>query len=65
MSKEAMKLALEALEENHHLIEEHERPDYLAHYDRVISEVAKALAKQEQGEDLYDLAVKADNEGQP
>jgi hypothetical protein len=50
MSKKAMKMALDALEENHHLIEEHERPDYLAHYDRVISEVAKALAKQEQGE---------------
>jgi hypothetical protein len=44
--KEAMKMALEALEENHHLIEEHEHPDYLANYDRVISEVAKALAKQ-------------------
>jgi hypothetical protein len=41
---EALKLALEALEENHHLIEEHERPEYLAHYDRVISAVSKALA---------------------
>jgi hypothetical protein len=40
----ALKLALEALEENHHLIEEHERPEYLAHYDRVISAVSKALA---------------------
>ena len=38
----ALKLALEALEENHHLIEEHERPEYLAHYDRVISAVSKA-----------------------
>jgi hypothetical protein len=41
---EAMELALEALEENHHLIEEHERPEYLAQYDRVISAVSKALA---------------------
>lgn len=46
MSKEAMKLALEALEENHHLIEEHERPEYLAQYDRVISALEKALAEQ-------------------
>jgi hypothetical protein len=43
---EALKLALEALEENHHLIEEHERPEYLALYDRVISSVAKALASE-------------------
>jgi len=48
MNKETMKLALEVLQENHHLIEEYEHPDYLAHYDRVIGEVAKALAKQEQ-----------------
>jgi hypothetical protein len=40
--KKALDLALEALEENHHLIEEHERPEYLAHYDRVISAVSKA-----------------------
>lgn len=48
MSKqqEALRLALEALEENHHLIEEHERPEYLALYDRVINAVAKALAEQ-------------------
>jgi len=38
----ALDLALEVLEENHHLIEEHERPEYLAHYDRVISAVSKA-----------------------
>jgi hypothetical protein len=44
MKDEALKWALEVLEENHHLIEEHERPEYLAHYDRVISAVSKALA---------------------
>ena len=46
MSKEVMKLALEALEENHHLIEAYERPEYLAQYDRVISAASKALAEQ-------------------
>ena len=44
---EAMKLALEALEENHHLIEEHERSEYLVRYDKIISLLAKALAQPE------------------
>lgn len=48
-TKEALKLALEALEENHHLIEEHERPEYLTQYDRVISAVVKALAEESSG----------------
>jgi hypothetical protein len=48
MSKqiEAIKQALDALQESHHLIEEHERPEYLAQYDRVISALTKALAEQ-------------------
>jgi len=48
MTQEALKLALEALEENQHLIEEYERPEYLAIYDRAISAVRKALAQPEQ-----------------
>jgi len=46
MTQEALRMALEALEENHHLIEEHERPEYLVHYDQIISLLAKALAKE-------------------
>jgi len=46
MTQEALRIALEALEENHHLIEEHERPEYLVHYDQIISLLAKALAKE-------------------
>ena len=46
--EKAARQALEVLEENHHLIEEHERPEYLAHYDRVISGVSKALEQPAQ-----------------
>ena len=46
MTQEALRMALEAMEENHHLIEEHERPEYLVHYDQIISLLAKALAKE-------------------
>jgi len=46
MTQEALRMALKALEENHHLIEEHERPEYLVHYDQIISLLAKALAKE-------------------
>jgi hypothetical protein len=35
---------LEVLEENHHLIEEHERSEYLALYDRQITAIKQALA---------------------
>jgi hypothetical protein len=35
---------LEVLEENHHLIEEHERYEYLALYDRQITAINQALA---------------------
>jgi len=48
MTQEALKLALEFLEDNQHLIEEHERPEYLAMYDKAISAVRKALAQPEQ-----------------
>jgi hypothetical protein len=48
MTQEALRMALEALEENHHLIEEHERPEYLVHYDQIISLLAKALAKEQE-----------------
>jgi hypothetical protein len=43
---EALKQALDVLQENAHLIEEHERPEYLAHYDRVITALREALAEQ-------------------
>ena len=39
----SIRQALEALEDNRHLIEEYERPEYLALYDSVISSVRKAL----------------------
>ena len=42
----AMRQMIEVLEENHHLIEEYERPEYLAHYDRVISAGRQALEQQ-------------------
>jgi len=47
MSFEAMKQALETLEENHHLIEEHEHPDYLALYDRRIHALRTAIEQAE------------------
>lgn len=54
----AMRQMIEVLEENHHLIEEHERPEYLAHYDRVISAGRRALEQQPADyplrDDLYD-----------
>ena len=46
MTQEALKQALDVLQQNHHLIEKHEWPEYLTHYDRVISAVTKALEKQ-------------------
>jgi 5-bromo-4-chloroindolyl phosphate hydrolysis protein len=54
MTQDVLKLALEALEENHHLIEEHERPEYLVHYDQIISLLAKALAKEKALQALHD-----------
>jgi hypothetical protein len=54
MTQEALRMALEALEENHHLIEEHERPEYLVHYDQIISLLAKALAKEKALQALHD-----------
>jgi hypothetical protein len=47
MTQEALKLALDALEENHHLIEEYERPEYLAMYKAVIDKCKEALAQPE------------------
>lgn len=47
MSITEMKQALETLEENHHLIEEHEHPDYLARYNRRISALRTAIEQAE------------------
>ena len=60
MTQEALKLALEALEENHHLIEEYERPEYCAMYDRAISAVRKALAQPEQLHASEDVSIGVD-----
>jgi hypothetical protein len=46
MKQEALKLALEFLEDNQDLIEGHERPEYLAMYERAISAVRKALEQE-------------------
>ena len=44
IEREKLEQALEVLEENHHLIEEHERSEYLALYDRQITAIKQALA---------------------
>ena len=47
---EAMKLALEALKDNQHLIADNERHAYVMEYNTIIEKLEEALAKQEQGE---------------
>jgi hypothetical protein len=50
MSKEAMKLALEALKDNQHLVADNERHAYVMEYNGIIEKLEEALAKQKQGE---------------
>ena len=67
MSKEAMKLALEALKRmkrygNTFGYRSHEQNPY----EQVCEAITALEALEDQPEeDLYDLAVRADNEGQP
>ncbi|CAB4139391.1 hypothetical protein UFOVP337_39 [uncultured Caudovirales phage] len=77
MSKEAMKLALEALElakRSHGMMLLSDPPQEAwktyrvdGSMNRAITALREALAEQpaQQEEDLYELAVRADNEGQP
>ena len=44
IEREALQTVLDTLEENHHLIEQYERLEYLALYDRQITVIKKALA---------------------
>ena len=44
IEREALQKVLDTLEENHHLIEQYERSEYLALYDRQITVIKKALA---------------------
>ena len=46
IEREALQTVLDTLEENHHLIEQYERSEYLALYDRQITVIKKALAAQ-------------------
>ena len=48
MTQEALKLALEFLEDNQDLIEVYERPEYLAMYKAAIDKCKEALAQPEQ-----------------
>jgi oligoribonuclease NrnB/cAMP/cGMP phosphodiesterase (DHH superfamily) len=50
MSNEALKLALEALKDNQHLVADNERHAYVMEYNSIIEKLEEALAKQEQGE---------------
>jgi hypothetical protein len=44
IERKALQTVLDTLEENHHLIEQYERSEYLALYDRQITVIKKALA---------------------
>jgi hypothetical protein len=46
IEREALQTVLDTLEENHHLIEQYERSEYLALYDRQITVIKQALAAQ-------------------
>ena len=48
MTQEALRMALEALEDNQHFIETYERPEYLVMYNDVIDKCKEALAQPEQ-----------------
>ena len=60
MKDEALKLALEALEAWFPTW-----PNLIEKQKAAITAIKQALAAPVQEEDLYDLAVKADNGGQP
>jgi hypothetical protein len=47
---EAMKMALEALKDNQHLVADNERHAYVMEYNSIIEKLEEALAKQEQSE---------------
>jgi hypothetical protein len=68
MSKEAMKLALDALKDNQHLIADNERHAYVMEYNAIIEKLKEAL-KQEQsvsvGEQLGEHVAWIDNSGHP
>jgi len=63
MSKEAMKLALEALKDNQHLVADNERHAYVMEYNRIIEQLEEAM-QQEQGEPMGTLAVFDDAESE-
>ncbi len=48
IDEETVKLLLGILEENHYLIKEYERPESLAHYDRAITAIRKALEDKQE-----------------
>ena len=50
IEREALQTVLDTLEENHHLIEQYERSEYLALYDRQITVIKQALAAQQEHE---------------
>ena len=51
---EALRMALEALEDNQHFIETYERPEYLVMYNDVIDKCKEALAKEKTLQALHD-----------
>jgi hypothetical protein len=48
MTQEALKLALEFLEDNQHFIETYERPEYLVMYNDAIDKCKEALAQEQE-----------------
>jgi hypothetical protein len=53
IEREALQTVLDTLEENHHLIEQYERSEYLALYDRQITVIKQALAAPVQDTDAH------------
>jgi hypothetical protein len=49
-TEDTLKLALEALKDNQHLVADNERRAYVMEYNSIIEKLEEALAKQEQGE---------------
>ena len=47
MSKETLKLALDALKDNQHLVTDNEHHAYVMEYNAIIEKLEEALAKQE------------------
>ena len=48
MTQEALRMALEALEDNQHFIETYERPEYLVMYNDVIDKCKETLAQEQE-----------------